>query len=476
MKAVVGTTAVLSLLSASFTSPSQQAPAGPRDRAEFNAFLDSAVQTMMTRNRVPGAALCFVHNGEVFSCRGYGVSDVARRTPVSPDSTIWRIGSISKVFTSFGVVQLADVGRIDLNTDVNRYLTSVKVKDTLGGPVLVKHLLEHTAGFDEIGAGRQAPNAAAVLPLAEFLQSRLVRVRPSGRTTSYSTYGITLAGALIEDVTGQRHERFLDSAVWKPLGMSSTSVNVPQVQSPRVAIGYEIRGDSLQPQQWEWYHTTPASSINSTARDMSRFLIANLRGGRVGDTQVLSERATRYMQQQHATMHPRLPGWALGWYEDYVGTLRLVEHSGDMAGFSALAVLIPQHNDGFFLVHHHEGSPMRQELLELILNRYYPEARVRLPLPVPPVDFRKRVGEFVGGFAPSTSCHSCTPRSVPYILSITAAPDSSGIMLTGKRWIEVAPLLFEREDGTGYLSFRRNTNGVISEMFVGNIWNFERVR
>jgi CubicO group peptidase (beta-lactamase class C family) len=471
--AVLVTTA--GILGTTFISERQDVPAGPRDRAELNAFLDSAVKSMMNRDRIPGAAVCFVRNGEVFTCRGYGVSDVARGTPVSPDSTIWRVGSISKVFTAFGVVQLADESRIDLNADVNRYLTSVKVKDTLGSTVLVRHLIEHTAGFDEIGQGRIASSAAEVLPLGEFLRPRLVRVRPAGTTTSYSTYGVTLAGALIEDVTGQRFERYLDSAVWKPLRMTSTSVNVPASQARRVAVGYEVRGDTLQPQDWEWYHTTPASSVNSTARDMSAFIIANLQLGRLGDTRVLSERAARHMQRQHATSHPRLPGWALGFYEDYVGELRTLEHAGTMAGFSSMMVLIPETNDGFFVVHHHEGGKLRDELREAVLNRYYPAARKRLPVPAPPRDFKSRIGDFVGRYAPSFSCHSCRPRSVPYILPITAAPDSSAIVLSGKRWIEVAPLLFVREDGTGYIAFRRGPGGAITDMFVGNYWGFERL-
>ncbi|HKS07645.1 MAG TPA: serine hydrolase domain-containing protein [Gemmatimonadaceae bacterium] len=479
MKTLTAFAATIGVFATAFVAKQQTVPPGPRDRAELNAFLDSAVNAMMKRDRIPGAAVCFVRNGELFTCRGYGVSDIARKTPVSPDSTIWRIGSISKVFTAFGVVQLADQGRVDLNADVNRYLTSVKVKDTLGGPVLVEHLLDHTAGFDEIRPGTMAPNAAAVLPLGEFLRTRLVRVRSSGTTTSYSTYGMTLAGAMIEDVTKQSHERFLDSAVWAPLGMKSTNVNVPASQAHRVAIGYSVRGDSVLPEPWEWYLTTPASSVNSTARDMSTFIIANLQLGRVGNARVLSQYASRFMQRQHATPHPRLPGFALGFYEDYVGALRTVEHAGDMAGFSALMVLIPEHNDGFFIVQHREGGSMRDELKERILNRYYPASLVRLPVPAPPPDFRTRVGDFVGRFVPSTSCHTCTPRSAPYIVSITAAPDSSALMMSiarGRRFIEVAPLLFVREDGSGYVAFRRGPSGTVTEMFVGNIWNFERVQ
>lgn len=453
---------------------SQASAQGPTTSRELGTFVDSVIRDGMARERIPGAVFFFVKDGRVLLMKGYGVADVERRRPVVPESTIWRVGSISKVFTSVALVQLADRGRLAMNEDVNRYLRRVRVPEAYGEPVTAEQLLAHTAGFDEIRPGTQATTAAGVLPLAEFLRPRLARVRPPGRTISYSTYGITLAGELVEELSGLPFEEYMARSVWRPLGMSRTSITVPSAHAASVAVGYELRGDSLVPQPWEWYHTTPASSVNSTARDMARFAIALLGGGAIDGRRIVSERAVQYMQRQHATMHPRLPGFALGFYEDYVGTLRVLEHGGNMAGFSSLLVLIPEANAALFVANHREPSTLRDAVKEAVLARYYPGARQRHPVPTPTGD-AERLARFAGRYAPTLSCHTCNPRRVPYVLTVTANGDGT-LGFTGKRWLEAEPLLFVREDGTGHIAFRADSSGSVTHLFAGGFWSFERLR
>jgi CubicO group peptidase (beta-lactamase class C family) len=119
------------------------------------------------------------------------------------------------------------------------------------------HLITHTAGFDEIRPGTQGPSAESVLPLADFLSTRLKRISPAGETIAYSTYGITLAGLLIEEVSGMSFESYLAMNIWKPLGMNRTSITVPATSKKDLALGYEYVNGVNQPQAYEWYHTTP---------------------------------------------------------------------------------------------------------------------------------------------------------------------------------------------------------------------------
>ena len=444
------------------------------DTGAVRRFVDSVITSGMERERIPGAAFVLVKDGRVQMMKGYGVADVARRTRVAPESTIFRIGSISKVFTAVALVQLADRGRIDMLDDVNRYLRRIRVGSEFAEPVTGEQLLDHTAGFDEIRPGTQAPTAGAVLPLAEFLTGKLIRVRPPGRTISYSTYGITLAGEMIEEVSGGPFESYLAREVWGPLGMTRTNITVPQSLASSVATGYDAVHDSVVEAQWEWYHTTPASSVNTTAADMARFMIAMLNDGAIGDARILSPRAARYMQVQHVTMHPRIPGVALGLYEDFVGDVRVLEHGGQVAGFSSQMVLVPEAKLGFFIVSHLENGRLRDVVRQALLGELFPAARMRLPVAAPPADFATRAARFAGRYAPITSCHSCTPRSVPAILTVTANADGT-LGFTGSKWIEVAPLLFVREGGTGYISFRADSSGTTTQMFAGGVWSWERL-
>src|SRR4029079_13165882 len=122
---------------------------------------------------------------------------------------------------------------------------------------------------------------------------------------------------------------------------------------------------------WEWYHTTPASSINSTAADMGRFMIAHLQDGRYGRTRILSESAAREMHRQHVTSHPKLAGFAYGFQEAFANGERLLEHGGNVEGFSAQLPRIPPRSIGFFAASQHEPARLRDVVRAALLDHYF---------------------------------------------------------------------------------------------------------
>ncbi|HKS23657.1 MAG TPA: serine hydrolase domain-containing protein [Thermoanaerobaculia bacterium] len=424
-------------------------------------FVDGFMAKKMAEDHIPGAVFVFVHDGKVVYAKGYGLADVERKVPVSPDKTVWRIGSITKAVTATAVMQLVDRGKVELDRDVNDYLRSVKVPATYPRPITVRDLLDHTAGLDEIRPGTQAPSAGELLPLADFLRPRLVRVRPSGEIISYSTYGMTLAGLLIEDVSGLSYRDYLARHIWAPLRMRRASVHVP-TDDRDFAVGYELKNGALVRQPWEWYHTAPASSMNATALEMAAFIRAHLNRG----APLLGPAAATEMHRQQITMHPKIPGYALGFYEDFVGSLRVLEHGGNVAGISTLMVLVPSHGDGFFIAGHFESSKLRDDLKYALLEHLYAEARTRHPVPAPKGGDVRR---YAGLYIPTTSCHSCKPPSAPSTIRVTANEDGT-ITFAGGKWTEVEPGLFVRAEGTGYIVFRGD-----KYVFAGGFWSWEKV-
>lgn len=447
---------------------------GPNDPKELEAFVDGIVQKEMEQQHIPGAAFVFVKDGKVVLAKGYGYSNLERKQPVIPAKTLFRIGSISKVFTATAVMQLADRGRIDLGADVNRYLKKVQVPATFSAPIRGWNLLTHTEGLDEIRPGTQAPDAASVLPLAEFLRPRLMRIWKPGKILKYSTYASTLAGLLLEDVSGLSYEAYLAKDIWRPLGMERTCITVPANLLDDVAVGYEYVNGVNQPQRYEWYHTTPASSINSTVLDVAHFMIAHLQDGRFGDTRILSERAARQMHRQHFTMHPHVPGIAYGFWEDIFGDEHILEHGGNMAGFSAQMVLLPERKAGFFFVSQHEGSNLRDTLKWALLERFYP-ARQPSPAPRPSPEFVSRAAPFVGIYRWNCYRHTVTtPAQGGTTITVQSNPDGT-LTIAGRKWIETEPLLFVREDGKGRIAFRADDTGRITHLSSGGFWVFEKV-
>jgi CubicO group peptidase (beta-lactamase class C family) len=437
------------------------------------ALLDSVVPAAMLAEQIPGAVVSVVSGGRVVLSRGYGYADLETRRPMA-DSTIVRIGSISKVMSAVALAQLADRDRIRLDIDVNQYLRDLKVPATYPAPITPWHLLTHTAALDEIRPGTQADRREDVESLREFLRPRLVRYAPPGIATAYSTYGMTLAGLLVEDVSGQSFETYLVQNVWRPLGMNRTSIDVPAAQRALVAVPYDVEDGRPVRAPWEWYHTTPAASVNSTASDMAKFMLAQL----AGRSAIMSEHMTREMQREQVTMHPMLPGWGFGWQQlQRPNGDRGVQHGGDVAGFSSLLTLLPSRDFGIFVASHREGSDLRFTVTRAVLERLFPAPAIAgspsSMHPSPEVAARQ-VARYAGRYRANIACHSCAnPRPTTEIDVV--ANDDGTLSAFGGSFVEVSPRFFRSLDGLRRFGFREDRGGRITHLTVGSWQVLERV-
>ncbi len=473
----------LCLYSLEISAQSTAPAARPRGFLQINpgelaAFVDPIVSTQLEKEHIPGAVLVFVQDGKIIYQRGYGFADLAAKKPVDPAKTIWRIGSISKVFTATAVVQLADRGRLRLTDDVNRYLTRFKVPATFAEPVRVWNLLTHTAAFDEIRPGTRAETKAGLLSLGDFLEPKLVRLRPPGQVISYSTYGISLAGYLVEQVSGLDFERYLRENVWLPLGMTRTNIDVPDSLKGDVAIGYEWTDGRNQLASWEWYHSTPASSINATGVDMGHFIIAQLQNGRYFNTRIFSDSAAHDMHRQHVTSHQQLAGFAYGFQEAFTNGERILEHGGNVEGFAAQLVLLPDRGIGFFVASQHEPAQLKDVVEKALLDHYFPDTRQRIQ-PAPMAGYRERATRYAGTYELNQFCHTCgADRRVYPRIEVKSFADGT-LSITGQdsRFVEVSPLFFRKVNGApGGAAFHQDPSGKI-DFIAGDSWLvFERIK
>ena len=443
------------------------------DSAGLAGLVDSTMAEGMAREGIPGAAFILVQGGRVVLAKGYGQADVAAGQAWNPERTIFPIASITKLFTATAVMQLADRGLIDLQTDVNRYLASVRVPATYPQPVTAAHLLSHTAGFDEL-PGRRVRRPSELMPLHRFLARRLIRIRPPGEMTSYSSYGMALAGLLVEDVSGMSYADYLRQHLFQPLAMTRSSVARGLVSGPDLAVAYERDGDTLVPVPYEMYQTPPASSILSTASDMGHFLIAQLQNGRYGSARILSDSVAVLMHRQYATMHPRVPGWTLGFQVNDLNGRYLIEHGGDVGGFSSLLTLLPKEGVGFFVVHHLEGSNLRFDLRQAILDRYFPRSRAP-EIPRPDSSAAPALRRLAGTYRASIYCHTCRDGG-PNVQDFDVSANRDGtISIWDQRWIQSSLLYFVSADGTKHLGFAEDPSGRILGLTAGSWRVLERI-
>lgn len=451
---------------------------------DLETLLDPIFAERMQKLNIPGAAVSVVAGGKIIFAKGYGVADVDKKTPVAADKTIFRIGSISKVFTALAVMQLADAGKISLTDDVNKYLKDVTVPNTFPQPVTFAHLLTHTSGLDEISPGRRTGNEAEVIPLGAFLKTRIVRHLPPGEIISYSTYNSALAGHIVEQITETPFKAYLQKNVFEPLGMNRTSITaVKEEYKQDLATGYEFAEGKFQKLPFQWFHTYPASDVNSTVVDMARFMIANLQGGAIDGKRILSEQRMREMHKSQFRNHPRVPGWGYGFYELEQNNLKLIEHGGSMDdGYSALVTLVPEKNLGIFVATNTEGGAfgMGGAVKNAVLNHFFPmKAKPELPKTANPAPAALK--KFAGRYRPIIHCHSCPAGSgaympEPFEVKVT---DDGMISAFGIRWKQIEPLVFVAAEGEGagqaLLGFKENKQGEIAYMFQATYMVAEKV-
>ena len=195
---------------------------GLNDVGALERLADSTMAAAMARQHVPGGVLVVVRDTAVVLARGYGVAD-DRGTRVDPARTIFRVASVSKVFTATAAMRLVEQGRIALDEDVNRHLRLFRVPENSDPPVTLFHLLTHTAGFDDRNIARKARSPDGAVPLGAYLARRLPdRIQPPGRFLCYSNHGMALAGHLVEEVSGMPFAQFMhDSLFVNPAAATS---------------------------------------------------------------------------------------------------------------------------------------------------------------------------------------------------------------------------------------------------------------
>lgn len=198
-------------------------------------FMDELMMAHIEESHIPNATISIVSDGDIIYEQGFGNADLTNHIEVKPDKTLFRIGSISKLFTWTAVMQLVEQGQLDLHTDVNEYI-DFKIpnrieNDTDGKdpePITLHHLMTHTPGFEDYSDAIFRLSESDFLPLEDYVQAFLPkRVFPAGDVIAYSNYGTVLAGYIVEHVSGMDFSDYIDEHIFSPLGMTQSTFQQP---------------------------------------------------------------------------------------------------------------------------------------------------------------------------------------------------------------------------------------------------------
>jgi len=434
---------------------------------DLEPFLDGIVPLQLEQDNIAGATIAVVKEGKVLFAKGYGYADYEKKKPVSAEETLFRPGSVSKLFTWTAVMQLVEQGKLDLDRDVNPYL-DFKIPDAFGQPITLKNILTHTPGFEEqvkdlFAVGSESPNLGA------YLKTHIPgRIYPPGIMPAYSNYGAALAGYIVERVSGHPFNEYIEENIFKPLGMThSTFVQpLPSTLAPFMSNGYQLASDGPKP--FEIVVAFPAGSLSSTATDMARFMMAHLQDGQLGSARILRPETAQLMHSRLFALDPAANAMAYGFYEESRNGHRIIGHAGDTQYFHSDLHLIPDAGIGLFVSHNSLGSgnPLpRTTLWEMFLDRYFPNTTPATPTLGSAKEDAKAVS---GTYMLSRRSESSFLKLVALLGEFTVSPVQDGMIqvaqLTGpngkpKRWREVAPMTFLEENGHDKLIFKPDQSG-----------------
>lgn len=439
--------------------------------ADLSAFLDGVMPQQIEKADIAGVVVVVVKDGKVLFERGYGYSDAEKKTPVSPQDTLFRPGSISKLFTWTAVMQQVEQGKLNLDTDVNQYL-DYKIPQTFGKPTTLRDIMTHRSGLEETIKDLFVGQEKDLTPMAKYLPSHLpAQIFAPGTVPAYSNYATTAAAYIVQRVSGQDFYDYVDEHFFKPLNMTRATFRQPLPESlkPFMSNGYAL--GSGKPKDFEWVEVAPAGSLSASAESMAHWMIMHLQNGRYGDAQILKPETA-------IQMHARQEGWpasmnamCLGFYEQNLNGHRVISHGGDTEYFHSDLFLVLDSNVGLFVSYNSAGRPdhgdARGDLYIKFMDRYFPAA----PSNEPVLSTAKEDAQSVAG------SYKVSRRFETNILAVTNAlgqpkivadPKDNTVYLDGlfkkengqpRHFQEIAPMLFKSVDGPEKLAFVKDSNG-----------------
>ncbi|MFD6140005.1 serine hydrolase [Promicromonospora sp. NPDC060271] len=437
--------------------PPVSAPPGehPLTRSDVDAWLDGLLPSALENAGIAGGVVTVVDDGKVVTTRGYGYADTGTTSgeavPVDPESTLFRPGSVSKLFTATAAMQLVESGDVDLDTDIAEYL-DFDVPRSFDGPITMRHLLTHTAGFEERLGGLIGSGSVSPVLRDELAQDPPEQVYEPGTVPAYSNYGNSLAGYIVERVSGVPFEEYVERNILTPAGMTSSTFEqpLPEALRDRMSKGYATSADAPGP--FEIVGTPPAGALTASAPDMARFMLAQL--GEPGTGAIL-EPGTLDLMHAPALDESSLgnlaasPRMTLGFFDESRNGRWIIGHGGDTNYFHSHLQLYPEERTGIFVSFNSTGDSglatleLRDAVLHGFTDRYFPAESAPAAGTVDDATAKEHAAIAEGSYVASRGMHSTFLASLEAFSATQLTARADGRLLITPGPLSDSPALYE---------------------------------
>jgi CubicO group peptidase (beta-lactamase class C family) len=437
------------------------------DSADLEAFFDGILPMQLERSDIAGATVLVMKDGQVLLQKGYGYIDVKKKTPVDPATSVFRLASISKISTWISIMQLQEQGKLDLDTDVNRYL-DFQIRPAFDKPITLRNLMTHTAGFEEAIKLVVTTEQKYNISLRDFLiQNQPERLFAPGTIPGYSNYGVGLASYIVQRVSGEPFEQYTERHIYTPLKMNHSTFRQPAPKNFTVSEGY-FASTAKDPQGFEVFNPVGAGGFSSTAADMGRLGQALLNGGELDGARILKPETVTAMWTPQFQTTKDLPAACMGFYETWRNNLRWIGHGGDLTAFHSLFVVEPTQKLVLFVSYNSVGSRSknRAEIVNMFSDRYFPAYQA----PKFISESREELKAIEGTYQPTRRADSTKLKLFAFSSQSSVSINKDGeLLVEGGKDLRGHPLkfkpigkdLWQAEDGQQRLFALRDDHGKV---------------
>ncbi|MGH7460925.1 MAG: serine hydrolase domain-containing protein, partial [Longimicrobiales bacterium] len=329
----------------------------PAQRTTNFSALEKTIQAELSEAQIPGAAIAIVSGDRIVFSRGFGISNAESGAPVLPEM-VFRIGSVTKMFTAAALTMLAEQDKLSLDAHIGQYLKNLS--PGLAN-VTAHQLMSHTAGLRDDAPSFGAHDPETMSRVVRAWRDEYFFTQP-GRVFSYSNPGMTLAGLLAQEASGKPFHKLLDDLLFKPLSMTSSTfeptlaMTYPLAQGHNVTDGRAVVVRPFADNAGYW----PAGFLFSSVRDLARFTIAFMNAGRIDGLAVIPTTVIAKLSGGYAPTQSGPDGSEYGYglqSREYRG-VRVVEHGGSIQGFGALVRMVPEQQFAFIVLTNRSGGQL----------------------------------------------------------------------------------------------------------------------
>jgi len=437
-------------------------------------FIDQYLKENMKKDNVPGTAVVIIKDNKEIFKKGYGYSDLENKVLVDPDKTTFPVASVSKLFTATAIMKLYEDGKIALNKNVDNYIKPFSVENSYSDSVTCANLLTHTSGVDEASElDGGTLNEKDVKSQEHYISKHLPKVVRKPNTVSrYSNEGYNLLGYIIEKVSGENYQEYVQKNILDSLGMKDSFI---RVKNESTAKGYEYNNGKYTSLNLAYQYNLGSSGVIATSADMGKFMQCHLNKGQFNGKSMLKPKTEELMQKKEFANNDKLAGMGYGFIRSDRNEKLIIKHEGALPGYTASMFLVPDENLGVYISTNTLGAlPFNFE--EAFLDHFYPSKNNKFDKVSPKSD--KDYSEYAGVYRSYDGLGKSNLMKFGILLDpsldMTIKDNKDGTLTlneytTAKEYITTKLVeydngIFARKDGKGDFAFRKD-NGKVTYAF-----------